>query len=521
MTTIQFLYNNLWREGTMLAASSEHAQYPMENSQDDCKQLMLRTRHGSSSGNGRFVIGNTNKYIDFAEVGSTVVSNGNMESWASPTNLDNWAETVAGTSTINQESVIIHGGTYSCRLDTDELGSSALIYESLTIVAGALYVISFWYRTDAGKTANFALRDSASNVYLTSDGTWSAISQLISLPSTSGVWTRHQLVFTSHASYTSYVFSLRNGSAASSSIYFDDVLLLPVLTATITPATYTAQTLVAEIKTRMDAAGDTYTPSYSESTGKFTLASASAFELLWKNGTNTANTAGTPLGFVVTSDDVDEITYTGDNVSIHTSEAVDCDFGTASEYNMVCLLNHNLTASAVITVYGADDDAFTSNVVTDVVTHNTLNIYFYLAAARTKRYCRIHVIDTANPSCYLQFGVIVIGKTITPNRNFGRYSEGEVDETEVEYTPSKNMFVTQEMAKQVNWSLPFKGLDAASKVLIRAMMANNGVSKALVFCTDTTAPNTNSAWVHFKELTQPEADTTDYWTWEAVLEEVL
>lgn len=40
-----------------------------------------------------------------------------LEAWNSATDLTSYTETLAGASTINQEAVVLHGGTYSARLD--------------------------------------------------------------------------------------------------------------------------------------------------------------------------------------------------------------------------------------------------------------------------------------------------------------------------------------------------------------------------------------------------------------------
>ena len=365
MTIIRFIYKSFWRAGEIIAQSTEQAQFPAENTQDDCKSLVWQARNGTGTGNGQFVIGATNKYIDFDEGGAE-------------------------------------------------------------------------------------------------------------------------------------------------------------LTATLTAATYTGQTLCTEVKTQLDSAGAlTYTVTYSESTGKFTIAATGAFTIRWQSGTNTANTAGTPLGFNITANDTGESTYTGDYVSIHTSEAVDCDFGSALEYDFIGILGHNLTSDAVIKIYGADDDAFTVNLVTDTLTHNTNNIFEFLTTARTKRYCRFYVSDPTNPSMYPEIGVIVVGKYFAPNRGFGKYTEGEVDETEMEKSPSMNLFTVQERPKLVNWELPFEGLNATSTATIKLMRLNNGVSKALVFCTDSTSPNSYSYWAHFPELSPTDFETLIYGVWTASLEEVL
>lgn len=69
----------------------------------------------------------------------------------------------------------------------------------------------------------------------------------------------------------------------------------------------------AALEAKLDVFG-TYTVSYSNTTGKFTLTkSAGTFELLWSTGANAANSVGATLGFVVASDDTGALTYTSDN----------------------------------------------------------------------------------------------------------------------------------------------------------------------------------------------------------------
>jgi hypothetical protein len=59
---------------------------------------------------------------------------------------------------------------------------------------------------------------------------------------------------------------------------------------------------------------ETITVSYSNQTGKFTIAASGAlFELLWDSGTNTANTIGSTIGFIITADDDSALSYISDN----------------------------------------------------------------------------------------------------------------------------------------------------------------------------------------------------------------
>jgi hypothetical protein len=70
MTNTRLIFNNLWRKGTILGESSEHPQFPSTDTQGDTPSQFWRTRHGTGSGNGLFVVTNSNKYINFDEGGA-------------------------------------------------------------------------------------------------------------------------------------------------------------------------------------------------------------------------------------------------------------------------------------------------------------------------------------------------------------------------------------------------------------------------------------------------------------------
>ncbi len=64
-----------------------------------------------------------------------------------------------------------------------------------------------------------------------------------------------------------------------------------------------------------DKSAETYTCTYSNTTGKFTIASSTAVSLTlkWNTGSNTANTIGDKIGFSTAADDSSALTYTSDN----------------------------------------------------------------------------------------------------------------------------------------------------------------------------------------------------------------
>lgn len=131
------------------------------------------------------------------------------------------------------------------------------------------------------------------------------------------------------------------------------------LTATLTAKVYRDPAeLAAEVQTKMDAlTAKAITCSYSSSSGKFTIASADAtsLDLLWSTGTNTATTAGTKLGFVVTGDDTSALSYLADNAQVWSApqvgvldsegplvaKAAELMVGSYSDYG--CLSNADIT----------------------------------------------------------------------------------------------------------------------------------------------------------------------------------
>jgi len=118
-------------------------------------------------------------------------------------------------------------------------------------------------------------------------------------------------------------------SLEGSYYYFDPINITATDTkldflddATTRVATVTAQVyrdphqLADAIATSMNALGssNTFTCTYSNTTGKFTITSSgTTLTLKWSSGANTANTIGDKIGFNTGSDDSAALTYTSDN----------------------------------------------------------------------------------------------------------------------------------------------------------------------------------------------------------------
>ncbi len=158
------------------------------------------------------------QYVEFDDVTVTtdtsirtgeLAQDTGFETWTNSTTLANWTKTIAGTSTVNQETSVTHGGSNAVRLDIDSSNSNAQITQ-LMLSAGKTYTVSFWAKSDAASGVSMSVTTSASGNLL--------------LPSLTTTYTLYSVTFV--AGDTGLV--LKRNSAASHSIYIDDITVTEV-----------------------------------------------------------------------------------------------------------------------------------------------------------------------------------------------------------------------------------------------------------------------------------------------------
>ncbi len=204
------------------------------------------------------------------------------------------------------------------------------------------------------------------------------------------------------------------------------------------------------------------------------------------------------------------------------AETVDNDLGAALEYDLVGILGHNLGPDAVVQIIGADDAAFTVNVVTDTLTYVGNDLWAILGTARTKRYVRLSITDAANPDNYLEIGPVMLGLAVELSTGHAApYEHGAEDQSVVEKTPGLVSLVTDRRGSVNVWGLEFKGLSDASLATVRGLQETLGNRPAFAFCFDPTIPNGNTLWVLIRESSLPAHQHPDYGNWTVTLEEVL
>lgn len=110
----------------------------------------------------------------------------------------------------------------------------------------------------------------------------------------------------------------------SSDIYIDFTSDNGTFAPTITAKWYKdPHDLAAAVETAMNNAdtAETFTCTFSDSTGKFTIATSTSavLSLLWNTGVNAANTVGDKLGFSVAADDTGATSYEADSAQSYAS----------------------------------------------------------------------------------------------------------------------------------------------------------------------------------------------------------
>lgn len=96
--------------------------------------------------NGTWTINGVNM-LNTPTLGSELLTDGAMENWLSATNLTSWTEAAFVSSTVNQETSSVHGGSNAARLDVDGANSSVAISQGAATI-GTWYQGSVWAKVN-------------------------------------------------------------------------------------------------------------------------------------------------------------------------------------------------------------------------------------------------------------------------------------------------------------------------------------------------------------------------------------
>lgn len=243
-----------------------------------------------------------------------------------------------------------------------------------------------------------------------------------------------------------------NITSANDEIDFEETAATP-LTATIANAEYSTTTsLLAAIKTALDAAGaSTYTVSLDTSSNKFKIVSNGAggggiFTLLW----TTETPFGDLIGFDTSANDSGALTYTADNLRIHENEWVRWDMGMASNPTAFVMNARkeqglNLTSSAVVKLQANATDAWSSPSWEQTITANN-DVYSLFDSTglgdTSYRYWRVLITDNANPDTYIEVSKFFLGEYYAPTSGSVQFpfEDAYTDYSDTQYSVAGQSF---------------------------------------------------------------------------------
>jgi hypothetical protein len=241
------------------------------------------------------------------------------------------------------------------------------------------------------------------------------------------------------------------------------------------------------------------------------------YDNFWRSGTMLGASSENPQYPAENTQD-DDTSFVWRSAAGALTPTIDVDLGSAKTYDYVGLFNHNFTSAATIQIKGADDAAFTVNVVTDTLTYNGNNLRGFLAAPRQKRYVRAYIQDAANPSNYIQIGTVVLGKYVDLGsaRKAEGYEEGPSADSELDVSASGNEYTVQERDSRDTMAFSVRLSDTA-RVNVKTMISTAQMTLAIDFVFDYTAPNIsgNAWWARLITINRPAYSHVDYWTWDA------
>ena len=290
------------------------------------------------------------------------------------------------------------------------------------------------------------------------------------------------------------------------------------LTANLTPAVYTADSLAAHLKTIMDAAGaHTYTVEYLEtgaSVNKFKITDGTGTVALpWLTGTNTARSVGDTIGFDVTADDGAAASHTADYVRIHTDEYLVGDLGSAKIISAAIIRGHNLQSGATLQLQGHTADVWTSPDAAENMTYGADLMGIIDNAYDALRWWRLYYADIDNADGYIWNGRIFLGDGFQPATNFSNQPHSR---TPIDPSLMKESEGGQEASIQLphfdTWTYSFRVKGSTEMGYFKAMFDEVGTSKGLFIAEDPDNFPADCYYCRFVDWNWSVIRySTDYW----------
>jgi len=245
---------------------------------------------------------------------------------------------------------------------------------------------------------------------------------------------------------------------------------------------------------------------------------------LWRKGGNAL--VSTPVAdpqHPVSDTQIDTLSMfwkSSNKTTTPTYVPMDLKAGTRS-INFIAILGHNIDSDAVIIFQEDNADTFPSPTDTPAFTWSATNIFQFLATPLTEQFVRLKLTRGGGFTVKPQIATILCGSYFELSRTVGLgYEEGSEDFSEVEFSDSQILFAQEKEIIDVK-TLPFIGLDNATREHILLLFKEVGIHKAFVICFDSSDPNNKSHWVVNVELINPRYQQSDFWNWELGVREIV
>ena len=241
---------------------------------------------------------------------------------------------------------------------------------------------------------------------------------------------------------------------------------------TLTVGDYDADTLCAEIKTRMDAAGAIYTVTYSTTTFLFTIAGSVNFILVLSFTTDSAMPS---LGWISDIDTASAASHTSPLARIHTSEFLYCNLGSTKTIHLIEIKNHNLSASATITARFYSD-AFVTPV--DYITMVWHAGQIAVRTAKSYQYMAIEFSDPSNPDGYIEIGLVWVGDAAVLHYGYTGERTKTPEDPSIETESEDGQGSTIQLSKYANWTYSFDAVEPnTDKAYLEAVFEEIGKTR--------------------------------------------
>lgn len=242
---------------------------------------------------------------------------------------------------------------------------------------------------------------------------------------------------------------------------------------------------------------------------------------LWRKGTAIASTPVADPQHPVSDTQIDTLSMfwkSSDKTVVTQYIPMNLKAG-AGAVDFIAILGHNIDSDATIT-FQHDDNAGFGTPIDIPITYYAANIFQFFTAF-TEQYVRLKLVKGGGFTNAPQIGTIVCGSYFELSKTVGlSYEEGYEDFSELESSDSQVLFAQEKEIIEVR-SLPFRGLDDATRANILLFFNECGIHKAFVICFDSSAANTNSYWVVNTEMTPPRYQQNDCWHWQLTTRELI